>query len=210
MVTFGDCMTLLLTFFVLLLTFSSFDDKAFRKMTTALSTAMPSINVADTRSRDSVFQRDVIIYQPDRGAGSESPTDNPQAVGNVKESLAINLNDRRVFLIPSGEIFVLKGTQFSEKGKRLLATVATFLKAFPNKIVVSENRLQGQESAGSQGFKRAWSIVDYLTQKGPLKQERFAISGTSTVPYRNLPPRLRQSHTGRLLEIVLLDRAISQ
>ena len=32
MVTFSDCMTLLLTFFVLLLSFSSFDDKVFWKL----------------------------------------------------------------------------------------------------------------------------------------------------------------------------------
>ena len=32
MVTFSDCMTLLLTFFVLLLSFSSFDENLFRKL----------------------------------------------------------------------------------------------------------------------------------------------------------------------------------
>ncbi len=32
MVTFSDFMTLLLTFFVLLLSFSSFDDRVFRKL----------------------------------------------------------------------------------------------------------------------------------------------------------------------------------
>ena len=75
MVTFSDCMTLLLCFFVLLLTFSSFDDKAFRKLTTSLSTALPSISTAETKSRDSVFRRDQIVFQPNRAKGSESPTE---------------------------------------------------------------------------------------------------------------------------------------
>ena len=66
MVTFSDCMTLLLTFFVLLLTFSSFDDKSFRKMTTALSTALPSVSTAETRGRVAPFPRHEIIFQPNR------------------------------------------------------------------------------------------------------------------------------------------------
>ena len=41
MVTFSDCMTLLLTFFVLLLSFSSFDDSAFSDVTRAIGLGMP-------------------------------------------------------------------------------------------------------------------------------------------------------------------------
>ena len=56
MVTFSDCMTLLLTFFVLLLSFSSFDDKAFRKMSTALATGKSSITDAATRNRARIMR----------------------------------------------------------------------------------------------------------------------------------------------------------
>lgn len=210
MVTFSDCMTLLLTFFVLLLTFSSFDDKSFRKMTTALSTALPSVSTAETRGRDALFTRDEIIFQPDRTQGSESPTEDGRVDGYVKESVAINFQDRKVFLIPSGDVFQLQGTRFSNSGKKVLSTIAKFLRFYPNKIVVSENPLRSQDHPSSQGFNRAWSTVSFLVQEGPLDQNRFAISGTSTVPYRNLPPRLKQSRTGRLLEIVLLDKNICQ
>lgn len=210
MVTFSDCMTLLLCFFVLLLTFSSFDDKAFRKLTTALSTALPSISTAETKSRDSVFRRDQIVFQPNRAKGSESPTEGGKVDGHLKESLSISFQDRKVFLIPSGDVFQLQGTRFSKPGKKVLSTIAKFLRSYPNKIVVSENQLSSQDDPSSQGFKRAWSTVSFLVQEGPLDQDRFAISGTSTVPYRNLPPRLKQSRTGRLLEIVLLDKNICQ
>ena len=57
MVTFSDCMTLLLTFFVLLLSFSSFDDKAYRKFITILAQGGQGTSDAPTRNRDSVIQR---------------------------------------------------------------------------------------------------------------------------------------------------------
>ena len=77
MVTFSDCMTLLLTFFVLLLTFSSFDDKEFRKMSTSLAQAMPAIAVAETRDRDAVNAPEAIQYEQERKRGSEKRTENP-------------------------------------------------------------------------------------------------------------------------------------
>ena len=210
MVTFSDCMTLLLTFFVLLLTFSSFDDKSFRKMTTALSTALPSVSTAKTRNRDALFRRDEIVFQNVRDQGSESPTEDGRVDGHVKERVAITFQDRKVFLIPSGDVFQSQGTRFSDPGEKILSTLAKFLRSYPNKIVVSENPLRSQDDPSSQGFNRAWSTVNFLVQEGPLDLDRFAISGTSTVPTRNLPPRLKQSRTGRLLEIVLLDKNICQ
>ena len=50
MVTFSDCMTLLLTFFVLLLSFSSFDDKVFRKLKVIFMNALPAVKQADAKN----------------------------------------------------------------------------------------------------------------------------------------------------------------
>ena len=55
MVTFSDCMTLLLTFFVLLLSFSSFSDVSnYRKMTVSFASQFPSIN-ANAESKNSLL-----------------------------------------------------------------------------------------------------------------------------------------------------------
>ncbi len=211
MVTFSDCMTLLLTFFVLLLSFSSFDNKSFRKATTSLATALPSISVSNTRTRDSVTQREEIVFQPELQKGSESPTEDGTQDAYAKETPnAVNFNDRKVFLIQSDKIFVSQRPQFTPDGKTLLTAIALFLKSKANRIVISENQIGQTQSTGTLGLKRAWSTMNYLVRKGPLDNDRFAISGISTVPIKHLSVDLKNSKTGRLLEIVLLDKNVCQ
>jgi len=211
MVTFSDCMTLLLTFFVLLLSFSSYDDKNFKKMTTSLSTALPSISVAATRSRDSVVMRDEIIYQRDRDKGSESPTEDQSMEGNIKESSnTISFDDRKVFLIPSDQLFLGGGTGFSKKGRELLSKLGQLLDHYNNKIVISENKQSSVESANSLGYQRAWQTMEYLIKNSPLDKNRFAITACSTVSTANLSNSLKNGRSGRIVEIVLLDKSLSK
>ena len=54
MVTFSDCMTLLLTFFVLLLSFSSFDDKIYKQFYETVFTDLPYLFQEVKRSRDAM------------------------------------------------------------------------------------------------------------------------------------------------------------
>ena len=72
MVTFSDCMTLLLTFFVLLLSFSSFDDESdFRKMNSSIA-AQFSFGKDGQSEKDSVA--DIPRFNQDIYWGSEKPT----------------------------------------------------------------------------------------------------------------------------------------
>jgi len=213
MVTFSDCMTLLLTFFVLLLSFSSFDDKAFRKLTSSLATGKASITAAPTRNRDSVIQRDEMQdhYQQDRNQGSESPTENGRQDGLIREDPEeFGFRNRRVFLSPSDTVFLGSGSTLSQDGRKFLSGLATILSSLPNKIVISENRLRGPGQDAGLGLARAWTALTYLVVKGKLRRDRFAISGASTVPYERLTPKLKAAATGRLFEIVLLDQNICQ
>ena len=212
MVTFSDCMTLLLTFFVLLLSFSSFDDKAFNKMTSMFG-GKAGIEAANTRSRDSVLQRFEMEdhYQKDRDTGSESPTENGRMDGLVKEDPEeFGFRKRKVFLTPSSTVFLGSGSTLSKGGRKLLSDLALIFSTLPNKIVISENRLRGSSQNSDLGLTRAWTALTYLVVKGKLKRDRFAISGTSTVPPERLTSRLKASPSGRLFEVVLLDNNICQ
>ena len=63
MVTFSDCMTLLLTFFVLLISFSSFDEKVFQRMESALAEGLGSVSISLKRQRDGLETRPQIVYE---------------------------------------------------------------------------------------------------------------------------------------------------
>jgi chemotaxis protein MotB len=210
MVTFSDCMTLLLTFFVLLLTFSSFDDKSFRKMTTSLAQAMPSIG-HEARMRDSVVAPDPIHYQPDRQKGSEKPAPDGTQEANMNEGRThLDFEQRKVYMVPSQQVFLGMGAELSVEGKQLLADLATVARAMPNHIVISEHRQPPVLQGDPLGMRRAWTITRYLTQVEKFETHRFAIAGNATVPTANLPSGSQVLQSGRVLEISLLEKNISR
>jgi len=211
MVTFSDCMTLLLTFFVLLLTFSSFDDKVFRKMETSLAEALPSVGMSLTKDREAFTEVKQIKYNKEIDKGSEKPTLEGNIEANPKEETEfLEFQNKKVFVTPSSRIFWGKGILISAEGRRTLSDIAELLKAIPNRIVISENE---HDSTGNQdvGLQRTWAITRYLTNKHGLDKKRFGISTKSTIPEKNGLDNIGYATNrkdSRRLEIVILERSI--
>jgi chemotaxis protein MotB len=212
MVTFSDCMTLLLTFFVLLLSFSSFDNKLFRKMERALAEGLPSVGISITRDRETFLSISPIKYEEERDKGSEKSTLDGQVESNPKDSVdLLELQNHKVFLIQSDKIFWGRGAEISLTGRQILSDLAVFLKTAPNRVVISENGSdphEGDKTSLNTGLERSWSAMEYLTAKQGLDKMQFSISAASMVPAR----RSLTSDAGvmpeRMLEIVLLERSV--
>jgi len=212
MVTFSDCMTLLLTFFVLLLSFSSFDDKVFRKMETALAEALPGVGMSMMKDKDAFLTIRQIQYKKDLQKGSEKPTLNGNIEANPKEDISLlPFQNRKVFLIPSEKVFWGRGSFISSRGREILSDVASLLKTVPNRIAVSENNQTNDRKSIELGLYRAWAVTKYLTEQQHLDKNRFSVSAASTVPQQNLSSdraRPLRSVSRRMLEIVILERSI--
>ncbi len=212
MVTFSDCMTLLLTFFVLLLSFSSFDDRIFRDLKVLYSSALTSITPVIRSDRDAFLYEPPIMHKSQPDKGSEKPTLEPGAEdGVLKELTPIDFHGGIVFTISSEKMFLGKGMLISPEGHRIMDTLALFLEGVPSRIVISE--IGPWDDAGSDyfGLPRAWAIMDYLTTKQDLDRKRFSISATSTLTQENVEnSRAGQGipKSERTLEIVLLERSI--
>ena len=82
MVTFSDCMTLLLTFFVLLLSFSSFDNKVFPKMQSAFAEGLSSMGLDFQKNETALQMTPRIMYAEEPEEGSETPTVDGQYQSN--------------------------------------------------------------------------------------------------------------------------------
>ena len=212
MVTFSDCMTLLLTFFVLLLSFSSFDDKKFRKMETALAEALPSIGVSIGRDRDAFTSPNQIVYNREAHKGSEKPTLEEGLEANPKmDPQVVDLSELKVFLIRSDSIFWGKGTLLSPQGRDILSDMASVLKTVPNRVVISERDTSPGSTISNAGMQRSWAVMEYLTNEHGLRKDRFSISATSTVPQETIGARVSKpdrSRDGHILEIVILERSL--
>jgi chemotaxis protein MotB len=211
MVTFSDCMTLLLTFFVLLLSFSSFDDKTFRKLQMIFVENLPAIGESDKRDKDSVFPPEQIQTTVSLLEGSEKPTLDQGLDDNLQKETPADFRSRKVFSISSEKIFWGNGALISAEGRGIMTTMASFLKEVPNRVVICENGPAGKGGAEQLGLSRAWAVLDYFTSSQNLDKNWFSVSAGSTLAQEDL----RSSESSRIsmksertLEIVLLERSI--
>jgi chemotaxis protein MotB len=213
MVTFSDCMTLLLTFFVLLLSFSSFDDKAFRKLSVIFSCAQPAVGQPLAKDKNAFSSTKQIQSMVELDKGSEKPTLEKGTKDNLKEETETSdFRNRKVFLISSDRIFWGKGATVSSRGRHTLGTMAAFLKEVPGRIVISETGPAEKEKSNKKfGLPRAWEVMKYLTTKQGLDKKRFSISAMSTMAQESFEsgePSRSEAEPERGLEIVLLERSI--
>ena len=216
MVTFSDCMTLLLTFFVLLLSFSSFDEKDCEKLKIIFCKALPSVSRTTKKVRDAFLPSpEQIVATEDLDEGSEKPTLASGRKENLKEDTEpVDFSRRKVFLISSNRIFWGRGAAISFQGRKTLSTIASFLKEVPSRIVISENGPgddRDDQRSEQFGLPRAWAVMEYLTTGHGLDKKRFSISATSTIiqeSFENGEPDRPRPETERMLEIVLLERSI--
>jgi len=216
MVTFSDCMTLLLTFFVLLLSFSSFDDQEDFFRLKVVFAEQFSLSSETSMEREALTAAEVIRYDKDLNKGSEKPTLAKGSEDNLKEETEpANFRDRKVFLISSDRIFWGGGQVISYEGQSTLSAMALFLKEVPNRVVISESGQTEAGSSGPSGLQRAWVAMEYLTTKQGLDKRRFSISAASTVS--EIDSRQSTTRAGlnpgasqakRMLEVVLLERSI--
>ena len=205
MVTFSDCMTLLLTFFVLLLSFSSFDENFFERLKVSFARELHSVHMSKSKVEKDAFLPVKIIQQIEEvKKGSEKPTLIRDKKDNlIEETESEDIRNRKVFIISSDEVFWGKGRVISLTGRKTLSTIAPFLKEVPNLIVISESASEPTTKGQLLGLKRSWAVIKYLTSKAGLDKNKFSISAGGTTAKES-----RTARNKRMLEIVLLERSI--
>jgi chemotaxis protein MotB len=212
MVTFCDAMTLMLTFFVLLFSFSSFNVDVFQKMSMSFSRALYEETPPIKEDKGAFLPTEKIVTIEYLGKGSEKVTLEEGWEGGLKEETeSADFHRRKVFLILSKKVFWGKGMAISFEGRNTLMKMASFLKEVPNRIVISENGPGDDEEDEPLGLLRAWAVMEYLTIKQGLDKSWFSISAASTLT-REHPisgePGQPEAEAERGLEIVLLERSI--
>jgi len=191
-VTFSDCMTLLLCFFVLLLTFSSFDEVELQKLAGAFPNAV---------GYDSVFPipreiKDSSVKSPERvvdvtDKGSKTPTvskhrpvEFPARLPTILSDDA--LKDRKVVYIPSEWLFFGKGSVLTKQGRDYLEGIGRLMEMVPSRVVIAEAGPGGGSSGGEVRLDRAWAVMRYFIAHVGLPEDRFNV--TASRP--SMPARL--------------------
>ncbi len=197
MVTFSDCMTLLLTFFVLLLSFSSFEPKTLGTLATSFAQSLPAVGLSYTTEKDSLWKRQQVKELERVKHGSEvKPVDEQQSSDKfMREKKPLDFKNLKVFTVPSKQMFLGKGSVVSPEGKEICDAIAVFLKSQPCRVVISENTSAGNDKLA---LERTYSILDYMVQNKRVRPERFNLSYSTNM-------KSGREDTG-YVEIALLER----
>jgi chemotaxis protein MotB len=197
MVTFSDCMTLLLTFFVLLISFATFDTETLPQLGESFAKALPAIGMSSKNKKDSMLLREQSRKQTPQEDGSETPTDATVHKSNfMKEKKPLDFRNLKVFTIASNDFFWGNGTALTQQARQVLDALAEFLTLQSGRIVISEN---GPDANRTLGLERCLSVMNYLSKQHQIQRKRFNLSTSTTL---RTPPQQRQ------LEITLLDRSV--
>jgi chemotaxis protein MotB len=202
LVTFSDCMTLLLCFFVLLLTFSSFEEIKFETLAGAFRSMsndwfeptprLPKESPVEMKRPNKVKEGPMI--PTDRDIHQNPPRE-------PIETLDMNIyKDRTVILLPSQRFFWSRGVAMTKEGKRYLHLLARLLRAMDVEVIIAET---GRLAGNNLGLRRSWAVMRYFTTIETISPDRFSLGS---------PSHRARSRFGRqdVLEITLMNIQIEQ
>ena len=206
-VTFSDCMTLLLCFFVLLLTFSSFDEVELQKLAGVFANeSQTSIFPVPREIKDSALKPPERVIDVTR-VGSEMPTMTPDPRLEFPGRLSAVLDDeahkdRKIFYIPSEALFWGDGSVLRPRGQAYLRSIGRFMRMIPSRVVIGENCPPARRDETEQSrLDRAWAVMRFFTEQVRLPAKRFNITASMT----STPARLRGR---RVVAVALLPREV--
>ena len=193
LLTFGDMMALLLTFFVLLFAISSSDpgkfDKAIKSIQDAIGSAAISREILDLSGKQSEASFELL--------GGEVKEIIKE--GNLQNAVEVDVNEKGLVLNILGGALFESGSAKVQKGiKPLLLEVALMVKKLPYKIIVEGHTDNVKAKGGAYpsnwelSAARAAAVVRVMVEEGGVEPARF-----SAVGYAEFQPLYAQTRENR-------------
>ncbi len=190
MTTFGDMMTLLLVFFVLLYSFSSMDVEKFRGFISALQSQLGILEGGETITKNPNI---------DAGTLGEDYAQAPQNIQEIMRELdnyietnnlsdRVDVENRRKGLVISltGEILYEEGrAEIREQGREVLAMISDMLQDIPNDIMIEGHtdnlpiRTDEFPSNWELSTARAVNVIKFLIEERDFDPARLSAAGYS-------------------------------
>ena len=179
MVTFGDMMSLLLCFFVILVALSEVQEDKFEMLVNSLRRGFAyehSTGHRDSADYNDVFQRLAALLAKDTGAQRPRGVRVQSLAGNSFQVTSVKKGER---LMINGDVSIDFGrAELKPQCKKVLDQVAELISGYPNRIeIVGYASAQDNVDDPYQlSWDRARAALEYLVYRG-VKRERIMAVG---------------------------------
>ena len=201
MVTYGDLITLLLVFFVLLFAVSSVNKGKFKKIANMFSNTFGGTSVISesTGSDNGVLDLGLMVRELERIV----------VKNNLKDQVIISVNGKNIIIRGKGDVFFNSGSAvLTTRIKKFLTAIAPVLKSTNKKIEVIGHtddlpiKSKIYPSNWELSTARACSVIRYLINKEYIDPHRFKASGYAEFkPF--YPPIPANRAKNRRIEIII-------
>ncbi|MFW6264571.1 MAG: OmpA family protein, partial [Bacillota bacterium] len=217
MTTFGDMMTLLLVFFVLLYSFSEMDMDKFEGFISALQSNLGVLEGGKTITDESQVSRgsqgekfnpDAAVFNKAMGQISEYT----QTHG-IEDRVRMDITERGLVITLTGQILYEIGrAEIQDQGRGILDEIASSIEDIPNDIVVEGHtdnwpiRNEDFPSNWELSTTRATNIIKYFIERNEIDPQRLSAAGYSE--YRPLAENNTPENRARnrRVEVVILNQ----
>jgi hypothetical protein len=181
-VTFSDCMTLLLCFFVLLLTFSTFEEQEKLKIIGLFETIRMHSVFRNRHSDAAAMPPTEEIMETPEGTPKKPDSNLPpvdQPYRPVPSEEQDHLKSYRTIFVPVSRLFKKGSTEILPQAKeQYLDVMYDYLHYVDCDVIFNECRMDAPTRMQPPSLKRCRALIDYFSQERELKRERFSLGGT--------------------------------
>lgn len=212
-VTFADLMTLLMCFFVLLLSFSTTDPKMFKDVSGSLVRAFgvqrEEIQIDQPKGIDMISREFKALFSAEEVMEKMKSTLKMEL---IKGQIDIEFQDDKVVLRMNDELaFERSSATLKSSAKGVIDKLRPVFAQTPGDIIVTGHTDTSPISTPlypsnwSLSAARAASVVEYFTSTGTIAPSRFTATGYGQ--YRPVDPSPEGGYKNRRVEIVFLQPA---
>ncbi|MEW6243661.1 MAG: OmpA family protein [Bacillota bacterium] len=227
--TYGDLVTLLLTFFVFLFAFSTIDARKFRETALSLQGALGVLDGGKSLRTDPYIDPEEGSLYQEEGEAEEDLEDRKQ-LEELREKLEQHIRDKGleavvvsateergiILRFSDNVLFDLGSADLKPEARRILSDLADLIREIPNHVRVeghTDNLPIHTEKFPSNwelSTGRASTVVRYFVEEHGLAPERLSVAGYGE--YRPLVDNSTEANRrlNRRVDIVLLRLGLSK